>query len=141
MNANSPTAPRMLKAAEKRILALEYRTKGYSLQLIADKIDGLSVSGVSKTLKVALENLLTKQLESTDHLRTLELQRLDELWYTAYKQAITGINNLQAIDRCLKIMKRRAELLGLDAPVKSELSQSVLGDIKVTIVRNDKQSE
>jgi hypothetical protein len=45
-------------------------------------------------------------------LRDLEAARLDRLQEQPWLQAVQG--NLAAIDRCLRIMERRAKLLGLD---------------------------
>jgi len=47
-------------------------------------------------------------------LRALELLRLDELLNALWDTAIAG--DLKAVDRVLKVMERRAKLLGLDAP-------------------------
>lgn len=49
----------------------------------------------------------------TSELRKLELLRLDELQEVAWRFAMAG--QLTGIDRVLKIMERRAKLLGLDA--------------------------
>jgi hypothetical protein len=42
------------------------------------------------------------------------VDRLDRLLAAIWNQAIEGDG--ESIDRCLRIMKRRSELLGLDAP-------------------------
>jgi hypothetical protein len=62
-------------------------------------------------------NLLAKEcLEEASKVRDLELQRLDALYLVAYAEVEEG--NVPAIDRCLRIMERRAKLLGLDAAEK-----------------------
>jgi hypothetical protein len=53
-----------------------------------------------------------------DDLRALDLERLDRLWRPNYLRALSG--NYQATLACLRIMERRARLLGLDAPVRTE---------------------
>ena len=60
-----------------------------------------------------LENLAERCREEAAHVRDLELQRLDDLYLIAYRTIISG-NSLAGIDRCLRIMERRAKLLGLD---------------------------
>jgi hypothetical protein len=54
------------------------------------------------------------------HVRDLELQRLDALYLKAWEAVEEG--DLPSIDRCLRIMERRAKLLGLDAAEKIEHS-------------------
>ena len=54
--------------------------------------------------------------EGAEHLRTLEALRLDEIQAKIWDKAIAG--DYRAVDRVLRIMERRAKLLGLDAPVK-----------------------
>jgi len=58
--------------------------------------------------------------EAVDEYRRLEGERLDNLLAIATHQAMTK-KSLFAIDRCLAIMDRRARLLGLDAPVRTEV--------------------
>jgi hypothetical protein len=67
-----------------------------------------------------LENLADKCREEAVHVRDLELQRLDDLYLIAYRAIIDG-NDLAGIDRCLRIMERRAKLLGLDAAEKVDV--------------------
>ena len=73
-------------------------------------------------------NLLAKEcLEEASKVRDLELQRLDALYLVAYAEVEDG--NIPAIDRCLRIMERRAKLLGLDAAEKVEHS----GDLVINL--------
>ena len=53
----------------------------------------------------------------------LELARLDVAQRAIWKKVVKG--DLAAIDRLLKIMQRRAKLIGLDAPVKLDVRQMV----------------
>ena len=71
--------------------------------------------------------------EPADELRKLELERLDKLLLGVWPQAVRG--NQGSVDRALRIMERRAKLLGLDAPVKSEWSGPDGGPIEVTDAR------
>ena len=52
--------------------------------------------------------------ESAEELRRVEQERLDALTLAIWPQAQKG--NFGAIDRVLRLMARRAALLGLDAP-------------------------
>ena len=71
--------------------------------------------------------------EPADELRTLELERLDRLLLGVWGQAAKG--NQGAVDRALKIMERRARLLGLDAPTK--VQQENVGDTVIRMTWGD----
>ena len=56
--------------------------------------------------------------ESTEAVRQLELQRLDQMLFPIWPQVLTGDQG--AISTALRIQERRASLLGLDAPKQIE---------------------
>jgi hypothetical protein len=58
-------------------------------------------------------------MEEVQQLRVLESQRLDALLEAVWPQAAQG--HLPAVDRAVRILERRARLLGLDAPQQSEV--------------------
>lgn len=98
-----------VELAERRRKAVEMRKAGCSYDEIAQAL-GFSNSGnayhtVHKALKATYR-------EPAEELRTLELERVDRLMRAIWPQAIKG--DVDAIDRVLKIMSRRARLLGLD---------------------------
>ena len=96
--------------------ALKYRSRGYTYQQIADTM-GCSKPTAFARVKRALAAI---PAEAVDEYRRLEGERLDNLLAIATHQAMTK-KSLFAIDRCLAIMDRRAKLLGLDAPVRTEV--------------------
>jgi hypothetical protein len=62
--------------------------------------------------------------ELIEGVRLLELARLDDLFTVMYRQAMDG--SRLAVDRCLRIMERRAALVGLDAPL--QIRQAVISE-------------
>jgi hypothetical protein len=56
--------------------------------------------------------------EQAQELRALEALRLDQMQAALWQQATDG--DVRAIDRILRIMERRARLLGLDEPERRE---------------------
>ncbi|MCT9007035.1 hypothetical protein [Streptomyces rhizosphaerihabitans] len=66
----------------------------------------------------------------------MEADRLDRLFFVAYKKAVRD-QDLAAIDRTLRIMERRARLLGLDMPVRTEMSGPDGGPVQVENVTVD----
>jgi len=111
---------RELDALDRQMQALELRKAGVSYSDIAKNLGYKSASGAFAAVRSALKKTLR---EPADELRTLELERLDALWFTYYPMAKRG--DRQAMDRCIRIMERRARLLGLDAPQRTE--QTVAG--------------
>lgn len=60
--------------------------------------------------------------EDANDIRQMELERLNDMLKALYGKATRRDPDYGAIDRVLKIMRRRAELLGLDAPQRQEIS-------------------
>ena len=123
MDINSPTAPRRVTSADRRVQALELRKAGYTYAQIGTTL-GISAVMAHRHVVKALSVIRDKISEQTEELRTLELQRLDNLFFVIYKRAEKG--DLAAVDRCLRLMERRAKLLGLDAPTKTDVNLSSL---------------
>ena len=128
------TSVRRVKATEKQRQALELRKAGASYDEIARKIGYRSKSGAYKAVTSALNKMLK---EPAEELRTLEMARLDRLLVGVWGAAVQG--NQGAIDRVLRILERRAKLLGLDAPQRRELSGPGGGPIEVGNMTDDER--
>lgn len=94
---------------ERDAKILEMRKQGYTQTEIAATLGIANHSTISRAITRALKEITR---EPSEELLELELLRLDELVKTAHQQLGTG-NRLYAIDRLLKILDRRAKLLGL----------------------------
>lgn len=105
-----------VKAYERQKEALSLRLVGLSYDAIAERLGFANRSGAFRAVQAALKKTLQ---EPADELRTLELERLDSMLLPMMAQAKKG--NQGAVDRVLRIMERRAKLLGLDAPTKQEI--------------------
>jgi hypothetical protein len=108
-----------LARADKARKAVELRRTGASYDAIAGQLGYANRSGAWKAVQQALKRSVR---ESGDAVRQLENDRLDRLLLSLWKRALEG--DLEALDRVLKIMKRRAELNGLDAPKQLALQMS-----------------
>lgn len=97
---------------EKETTIIELRHEGYVWREIATMVD-MSIAGVIKAYKRALTRHPVAAIE--EH-RELELDRLDNLQRTYWQPAVNG--NLRAADFVLRVIDKRAKLLGLDAPLK-----------------------
>ena len=119
--------------AEADTEALKLRSLGHTYREIADRL-GINTSTAYRRVQNAL---VAVPYELVDELRTLEGLRLDELHAAIWENAING--DLRAVDRVLSIMKRRAQLFGLDVPRKfiedNPLSHMTSQDIQSEIER------
>lgn len=106
-------------AAARRVKALDLRKAGASYRQIGAQL-GVSEAQAFNDVKAALDALNKLEIAAAEDVRRLELERLDTLTLALWPNAKSGKEG--AIDRILKLMERRAKLLGLDAPTKQELS-------------------
>ena len=104
------TRPAATEARDRRRRAVEMRLAGATYQVIADRLDWSGPSGAHQEVARALR----AGESGADELRELELTRLAALDNALWPRAVAG--HLPSIDRTLSVMKRRARLLGLDAP-------------------------
>ncbi len=99
--------------AERRTQYVNLRKAGYTYERIGAQF-GVTRQAVCNSVQKALQQ---QQAEAVGDLRTLENERLDDMLRAIYATAVKG--DTGAIDRILRIMERRAKLLGLDAPAQS----------------------
>ena len=107
---------RDLEIREKENRALELRRAGFTLQRIADEVGYADPSGAKKAIKRYYDRL---EAEANEFNRSEELERLDRLQVALWNRAIKG--DEKAIRTVLRIMELRAKILGLFAPVKSQV--------------------
>jgi hypothetical protein len=77
--------------------------------------------------------------EEADELRRLENARLDRIWEPMYLQALQGDG--RSLDRCIRIMERRANLNGLDAPIRVRQAVITEADLDEAIARIESEAE
>jgi hypothetical protein len=96
----------------------ELRIQGNTFEQIACEVGYSGPSGAWQ----AHQRIKSEWIfESIEEARQLELMRLDELQVAVWDRAING--QLPAAHCVLKIMDRRAKLLGLDKPEKVEVNK------------------
>lgn len=113
--AASRTSHISITAQERRARAVALRRAGVSFADIASQL-GISKSAAHKTVSKALAELHAELTEQAHLLQAQEADRLDYAQARLAPQIAAG--HLGAIDRLLRIMERRARLLGLDQPTK-----------------------
>lgn len=126
-----------IKIAERRSLALDFRKAGLSYRAIGKKL-GVSYVQVRRDIEAELSLLSKERTDKSEQLRQLELERLDML--TNGLEPFAKVGNPGAVNSFLRVMERRAKLLGLDAPSKVDLNIDVrtLSDDELLAILEDK---
>ena len=131
-NRNSPGKAKRLEAQAR---ALELRRMGFGYQEIANQLN-CSLSTAHGYVDAAMADAAAQVSGAAERVKTEEISRLDGMMRGLWPDARKG--SYGAIDRVLKIMERRAKLLGLDAPYRQKEEQAEDGPqlpIAVTIAR------
>lgn len=153
LSSNSRQTSQQLDTQTRRSFVLSLRKSGATYRQIAQAAEqqfgadalprGWDERYAYNDIARELEKLKTLNSGLTEDVRELEVQRLDELLLSMWPQAKKG--NQGAVDRVLRIMERRARLLGLDAPTRADVTSG--GEAikaNVIVVReyiNDAQSD
>jgi len=112
---------------EKERKVLEYRRGGLTFDLIAERLGYASASGAHKAYLSACNRIV---YEDVVEVRKSEMDRLD-IAQAAIWGDLTDTVNVDAGTRArlvlalIKIMERRARLLGLDMPTKAQVEVSI----------------
>lgn len=110
MQSKKAPEPALLDTEAK---VVELRRAGLTWTTIAQQTGFAGASGAYKAYQRAAERMIRPNLE--EH-RDMEIDRLDRLQAAVWQSAASG--NVKSIDAVLRIIDRRARLLGLDAPQK-----------------------
>ena len=105
-----PAAP-----GSPRRRALQLRRRDQTYDEIAATL-GIPVTTAKRWVRQEVERLEADELTKADTARRLELERLSALGVPYWHKACDG--DLKSAAFYLRIMERRARLLGLDAPMK-----------------------
>jgi DNA-binding CsgD family transcriptional regulator len=113
----SRQGPSRVRAAQLEQKCLELRSAGLSFREIARELK-VAPATAYKAVARGLAAVNAGCREQAQELRALEALRLDQMQAALWQQATDG--DVRAIDRILRIMERRARLLGLDEPERRE---------------------
>jgi hypothetical protein len=124
--AEAQATPRRITAAERRRQALELKKGGATYDVIARTVGYRSASGAHQAVAEALKQI---RGEHVDEVRTIELARLEQmqmaLWPAIAATTTPLAERVKAIDSVLRIMARRAAMLGIDAPFRVDIAEDV----------------
>ncbi|MEV4079739.1 hypothetical protein AB0J43_05540 [Nonomuraea fuscirosea] len=103
---------RKLELAQRRTQALQMRIAGVSPTLIAERLGYNSPQAASGDITAALKRAAKAEGLAAEHLLHLEIGRLDRMMAALWPRVLKG--EVNAAEACLKIINKRAGLLGLD---------------------------
>jgi hypothetical protein len=126
--AHSRNSQVRIKAARRGIEAMKLRERGLTYAEIGEQM-GVSEQRAWKLVCKEFDRLNEKRSEKASDVLRLELGRLDTMFSAVWDRAQAG--DLKAIAAALKIVERRAALLGLNL-VRHELKVSNEHTINVT---------
>ena len=111
-NRRAQIEERRKKVAANLLGGLTYRQMAGALDV--------SLGTIANDVKIILGRWEREQVQDVSEWVELESRRLERMLNAIWNDAIDGKSS--AIDRALRIMERRAKLLGLDAPSKQQIS-------------------
>lgn len=100
---------RRIERVERQRVALELRLQGFSYARIAHQMGWASPSGPYRAVQAALKDVIR---EPAEQVRLMELGRLDAMLVAYWPLVEQGQVNAGGL--VLRVMERRANLLGLD---------------------------
>ena len=100
---------------DKEIRVLELRRVGLTWSRIAEEVGYADHTGAYAAYKRAIKRTMQ---QPADELREQEVDRIDRLQVAVWPSAMKG--DTRAILTIIRLMERRAKLLGLDRPIKIE---------------------
>ena len=127
-----------LRATARRSRVMELRKAGASYREIAERTHA-SVRTVWRDVGLELKRLTEETRATTETFRAMEMQRLDRLQLSHWPDAIGFVDkngqahpaSVESAGIVLRIMDRRARLLGLDSPQQVEVG-GVVGSVDLT---------
>jgi hypothetical protein len=129
----------------KEMKVLDLRRAGFTFQRIAEEVGYNQASGAQR----AYERIMARNIpQAPEEHRWQELDRLDRMQVALWPRAMKGDD--KAINTIVRLMERRARLVGIDAPTKIQAevvnydgNRDIDGDIEriVNIIRGVGSSE
>lgn len=112
--------------------AMSLRLENMSYREIAKEM-GVAKGTAHRYVRAAVKLLQEKYSEKAEMIVVLEMNKLDKLEKALQKEARKG--DIKASTTILKIMERRARLIGLDAPARTEVKIDTV-DVKIDLPDN-----
>lgn len=112
-----PDKPALMEEFERRHLMLELRKAGWGYHHIALAFE-ISEKEARKKIRLELRRAARILHKSAREVFQLEYERLEDLTLALWPQAQAG--SIRAVETLIRLMERRAKMLGMDAPLRTE---------------------
>lgn len=129
-----PTKAQRIVVAERRAKAVQLRLAGADYDQISRQLGYSSRQAAREDVHRAHVAALSEMRESVEELRTQDLDRLARLQVAFWPAAIQG--DVKAGDMVLKILARRAKMMGLDSALKVEVTSIDQIDAEIQELRS-----
>jgi hypothetical protein len=125
----------MPKANDPEVLAKEaevvkLRRGGLTWDLIAERVGYSHAASAQKAFERSLARVVADDVRA---IRQLEYERLDLAQAAIWQKVLNA--DISAVTALIRIMERRAKLLGLDVPIKAQIDVTVREDVVREIER------
>lgn len=124
--------------AELSVKSWELRKAGVPYGKIGRQL-GVSSATIYRYIQDQLKQYTNEIHATVQDTVTLELARLDDMYLAIWSKARGGDN--KAIELALKVMERRAKLLGLDTPVATKNVNVNVSNIDITSMSDENRIE
>lgn len=112
-----PVSPDKVPLAPKAVMAFELRKAGADYDTIANRLGYKDGRSARAAILQRIKKYYAANQDAIEEIMALEMERLDHLQLVCWRLAKDG--DLAAVDRILKIMERRAKLMGIDQQTDS----------------------
>jgi DNA-binding CsgD family transcriptional regulator len=127
---SNATSKEQIMGAQRRQQCLDLRLQGASYKQIATAV-GISPVAAWRHVDKALKEIRSRYQDTAAKLHDQEMLKLDRMELAMYRRSITGEKDDESATLVrLKIMERRARLMGLDAPTEIKTD----GDIHIKVI-------
>lgn len=131
----------------RRTKCMRLRLEGHDFETIAERCGYGSRQAAWDDYHRALDRITAENETTTEQARRVELARLDKLQTIAWAKTsdTEPAIALRAIETILKISAHRARMLGLDQPVRHEISfeavEARITELQAFIAANDNDDD
>jgi hypothetical protein len=120
--------PKRIHEQARRLEALQLRKSGKTYKQIGDSL-GIDRGNAWKLVDFELKKLRTEVRETAKDVLDIEVSRLEEIIEACWEKMKGGsVPHAQTI---LRVMERKAKMMGLDAPLKVEGKMSFRTDAEL----------
>lgn len=129
MSVSSDAEHERIRERRKMVVAL--RLAGLPWEEIAERAGVSSAAAARVDYTRARDKSIAELNASVEELRSVEVDRLDRLQAALWPRAVGG--DIKAVDSCVRIIERRAKMLGLEAPTKVDLQGRIDVESRVVV--------